>query len=93
MEAISRAVEDLAVEADVFVIGGAAEDRLTALSDVDVLICVRSPGSREELARLRKRVLARAMDEHGLPWDYPVELHVRFKEECGEILKKARKVR
>lgn len=72
---------------------GVAEDRLTVLSDIDVLICVSSPSSNEELARLRKRVLAEAMDAYGLPWDYPIELHVYAKGECEKILKKARKAR
>ncbi|MBS7655496.1 nucleotidyltransferase domain-containing protein [Candidatus Bathyarchaeota archaeon] len=91
VEAISKALKDLAVEAEVYVVGGAAEGRLTVLSDIDVLICVSSSSSREELAQLRKQVLAMAMDKYGLPWDYPVELHVYVKEECKEILKKAKR--
>lgn len=91
VEAVSRALEDLTVEAEAYVIGGAAEDRLTVLSDVDVLICVDSSSSREGLAQLRRQVLAKAIDEYGLPWDYPVELHVYLREECEQMLKKARK--
>ncbi|MBS7645857.1 MAG: nucleotidyltransferase domain-containing protein [Candidatus Bathyarchaeia archaeon] len=92
VEAVSRALKDLAADAEAYVIGGAAEGRLTALSDIDVLICVGSSRSRGELARLRRRILARAMDEYGLPWDYPVELHVYAREDCEGILKRARKI-
>ncbi|MGC8848904.1 MAG: hypothetical protein ACP5QI_00320 [Candidatus Bathyarchaeia archaeon] len=58
-----------------------------------MLICVGPSCSREELAQLRRRVLARAMDEYGLPWDYPVELHVHAKGEREEILKRTGKIR
>lgn len=85
VEAVVKAVEDLKLDAEVYVVGGAAEGRLTILSDVDVLICVRGWG--EDLRMIRKKVLAKAMDNYNLPWDYPIELHIYPVEECLETLK------
>jgi len=61
--------------AAVYVAGGAAEDRLTALSDIDVVVALPlelSPSSRLDL---KLRILDRAF-EKGLPLDYPIDLHV-----------------
>ncbi|AEM38333.1 DNA polymerase beta domain protein region [Pyrolobus fumarii 1A] len=89
-EAIARAVESLGLRARVYVIGGAAEGRLTVLSDVDVLLCLEEDAD----PRLVKHaVLKEAFDKHGLPIDYPVELHVHSDEECREMLARYRHVR
>ena len=85
VEAIVKAVEDLRLDAEVYVVGGAAEGRLTILSDVDVLVCVKKEG--EDLRELRKQILVKAMDKYGLPWDYPVEIHVHPVKECLEIIR------
>jgi len=61
------------------------------LSDVDVLICLKEPIKPEEVWNLRKKIVARAMDHHNLPWDYPIELHVYDLEGCREVLKRCRK--
>jgi len=88
-KAIANAVGDLGLDADVYVIGGAAEGRLTVLSDVDILICVSE--SKADPWRLRRLILTTAMDKYGLPWDYPIELHVRSKKECSELLRRVKK--
>ena len=55
--------------------GGAAEGRLTAVSDVDVLVVLpREPGPRERL-RAKLRIMEEAF-RSGLPLDYPIDLHV-----------------
>ena len=60
--------------------GGAAEDRLTVLSDIDILIVLpRGPGFREA-AGLRARILE-AAEKLGLPLYAPVELHIVGEEE------------
>lgn len=85
-------MEELGVDADVYVIGGAAEDRLTVLSDVDVLICVKTPMAPMELYELKKKILFTAIDNHDLPWDYPVEIHMYGLDECSNILKHVKKI-
>ena len=52
--AIRRAVDELGIDADVYIIGGAAEDRLTVLSDVDVLVCVKTSMTPMELYKLNE---------------------------------------
>ena len=61
------------------------------MSDVDVLTCLKKPLSPEEIWGLRRKIINEAIDKHGLPWDYPIELHVHNMKECGEILKHCRK--
>jgi len=39
-EKIAKAVEDLVPEAEVYVIGGVAEDRTTIYNNIDVLIAI-----------------------------------------------------
>jgi len=76
-ERMVRAAKDLPPGAEVYVIGGVAEGKVTVLSDIDVLIAV--PGrtlSSEELKRLLVDILLRAVDLYRLPWDAPVEVHV-----------------
>ena len=87
VQAIAEAVESLRVDAEVYVVGGAAENNLTVLSDVDVLVCIKERVDEEGLGDLRRKILSKAMDEHKLPWDYPVELHVCTACEHEEVLK------
>lgn len=86
VKAIAKAVKDLDLRVDIYVIGGAAEDRLTILSDIDVLVCL-DVSEAEDIGGLRKRILIKAMDEHGLPWDYPIELYILPRGECREALR------
>jgi predicted nucleotidyltransferase len=84
VEAVARAVKDINREAKVYVIGGAAEGRLTIESDVDVVVCI-PVGTNDR--KLRKEIMRRAIDVYGMPWDYPIELHLYEERECKEILK------
>ena len=73
---VARAVKHaLGEEAEVYVIGGAAEDRLTALSDIDVLVVLHRDVSREETGRISRLIYEKAV-ELGMPWDYPIDIHV-----------------
>ena len=73
------AVEVLGRDVEVYVVGSAAEGRLTALSDLDVLIVLpREPDPHEALL-ISRRVYEKAV-ELGLPWDYPLDLHIAGPE-------------
>ena len=87
VKTIARAVRDLELDAETYVVGGAAENRLTVLSDVDVVVCVKQRLSPDDVWVLRKKILGLAMDRHGLPIDYPVELHIYSLDECKELMK------
>ena len=67
--------------AEVYVFGSAVEGRLTVDSDVDVAVVLRElPKTSREKSRLLSR-LWRAMEEGGVPWWYPFEIHLLTKEE------------
>ena len=61
---IAEAVKAVAPQAKVYLVGGAAEGRLTVLSDVDVLVVLPKRLGFEEAVEL------------GLPPYAPVELHI-----------------
>ncbi|BBL46991.1 MULTISPECIES: nucleotidyltransferase domain-containing protein [Metallosphaera] len=92
----AKAIADSAREFDpgvkVYVFGGVAEDRITVLSDIDILIIFPRLLSDRDIIRLRREILVRAMDEHSLPFDSPVELHVVDSERAKEYLSRARKL-
>jgi len=93
VEAIAKAIRDLGIKAELYVIGGAAESRLTILSDIDVLLCLEEELGPEDRWALRKKVLGLAMDRYGLPIDYPVELHIWDKKTCSKTLRHEKAVR
>jgi len=59
----------------VYLAGGAAEGRLTALSDVDVVVVVPRSLEPRERVEVKLEILDKAFDK-GLPLDYPLDLHV-----------------
>lgn len=82
-EKIAKSAKELYPQAEVYVFGGVAEDRITVLSDIDILVIL--PGkSVQELRELRTRIFLNAVDKYGLPFDSPVELHV-VNEERAKI--------
>jgi predicted nucleotidyltransferase len=77
---IAKAAKDLELNAEVYVIGGVAEDRITVLSDIDILIVTNRKIEGRERKELKADILIRAMNVYGLPFDAPVELHLEDKE-------------
>lgn len=81
---VAEAAQSLYPGARVYVIGGAAENRLTAVSDVDVLLVLPwEPGPRERL-RVKIRVMEEAF-RRGLPLDYPHRSPCRWAQELGDL--------
>ncbi len=91
LEILVRAASDVCSGCEVYVFGGAAEDRLTALSDIDVLIVTSEGLDRERSAKIRGEILWRAFD-YGLPLDYPVEIHLVTRRELERYIKRARRM-
>jgi len=93
-EKIAKAVEDLAPDAAVYVIGGVAEGRTTIYSDIDVLIAIPTRVLDDEAKKnLPIEVIERAISRYGLPWDAPVEVHVadarafeRYLKACKNMI-------
>ena len=74
-----------------FIVGGVAEERTTIYSDIDLLIILRGGGLKEK-KKLYRKILERAIDVYGLPWDAPVELHIVDEREAEEYLKLSKKI-
>jgi predicted nucleotidyltransferase len=74
------------------VIGGVAENRITVLSDIDILIVIKRKLSGMERKELSKKILIRAMDFYDLPFDAPVELHIEDEENAKRFLSISKKV-
>ena len=92
--AIAKAARDLlGPDTRVYVAGGAAEDRLTVLSDIDVVIVSdRVPGDERAKLRLRLDIRELAVARYGLPWDYPVDIHLYNTKEFREARRRYRKL-
>ena len=87
-EKIAKAAESILGDVEVYVIGGVAEGRTTVLSDIDILVIAKRVSTDERKA-LYADILEKAIDEYGLPWDAPVELHIVDEREAREYLKRA----
>ena len=89
-EKVAKAARAVAEDVEVYVIRGVAEERTTVLSEIDTLIVVKRI-SAEEKKMLYVEILEKVIDEYGLPWDAPVELHIADEGEAEEYLKLYRK--
>jgi len=79
---VKAAKEVLGPDTQVYVVGGAAEGRLTALSDIDfVLVTLNAPQTLRDRVRLAIIVRDKAVTRYGLPMDYPVDIHIYGPEE------------
>jgi len=86
---VSEAVKVVAPEARVYVAGGAAENRLTVESDIDVLVVLPHEVNFEEAVELRARILEEA-ERLKMPLYAPVELHIISGEELKEYARKGK---
>ncbi|ABW02260.1 nucleotidyltransferase domain-containing protein [Caldivirga maquilingensis] len=84
--AVAEAVKRVRGDAEVYVIGGAVEGRLTVLSDIDVLIALPQSPSLQEAAKLRAEVWVE-MERMGLPPHLPIELHIIGTEQLARYIK------
>lgn len=78
----ARAIKRACPDAEIYLFGGAAEDRLTILSDIDLAVVL------ESLSRDRADLLAeiwRLLEEEGIPLHYPLEIHVLDKREFERL--------
>jgi len=93
VEKVAKAVKDLEPLAEVYVVGGVAEGRLTVLSDVDVVIVVDKDFNASDVNMLRRSVYVRAVDLYGLPWDYPIDIHIMSRDEFTRVfIRRGKKV-
>ena len=84
-----RAIRNVIPNAEVYITGGVAEDRLTVKSDIDLLIVLPYTSTFNEAVELRSRILEEA-EKLGLPLYAPIELHIIGKKELKKYMKKGK---
>ena len=88
---VARIAKRLYPGAKVYVIGSVAEGAFTATSDLDILVVLpRDPEPGERL-RIKTSILLQAFDE-GLPFHYPVDLHIAGPKKLTEYKKHTKKM-
>lgn len=86
---IYRAIKSVIPDAEVYVIGGAAENRLTIMSDIDILVVLSEKPLFNEAVELRMKIMEK-VEELGLPLYAPIELHIVGKEDLRKYVKKGK---
>jgi len=82
-----EAVEKVLGTAEIYVFGSVVEGRLTVDSDIDLLVIVdHVPKKGLERARILDAVW-RVMEEKGVPWWYPFEIHLATRDELQMLVK------
>lgn len=89
VRSILQAVEGLYPEAEVYLIGGVAENRTTVNSDVDIAIVFKSSLSKNSRISILTRIWESIED--AVPMYYPLEIHVLDVNEFAKL--KGRKVK
>ncbi len=89
---LCEAVRKILPDAEVYVFGSAIQSELTAVSDIDVLIVSRKvPKTFGECSKIRSKIRKEA-EKLGIPWDYPLEIHLATPEEAETYKKLAKKM-
>ena len=89
VEVVVEAVKRVVPEARVYLVGGAAEGRLTVLSDIDIVVVLPKTLSLEEAAELRARIWEEA-EKLGLPLYAPIDLHFTDREGLQRYMRRGR---
>ncbi|MEM4970842.1 MAG: nucleotidyltransferase domain-containing protein [Sulfolobales archaeon] len=89
---VARAAKMVEPGAEVYVVGGAAENRLTILSDIDVVIALPEEPDHDRIIDLEAKIFEKA-EELGLPLHAPVELHIVGPRSLQKFLEKSKVVR
>jgi len=86
---ISEAAKTIIPKARIYVAGGAAEGRLTVVSDVDVLVVLPYEVDFEEATELHAKILEEA-ERLELPPYAPVEFHIISDRELKEYARRGK---
>ncbi len=84
-----KAIKTVAPQAETYIIGGAAENRLTIKSDIDILLVLPQKPTFTQAVELRTKILEEA-EKIGLPPYAPIDLHIIGKEELKKYIKKGK---
>jgi HEPN domain-containing protein/predicted nucleotidyltransferase len=76
-----------------YIVGGAAEDRLTARSDIDVLIACPDPPTRARDIAITTTRIREALEKRGVEWAYLLEFHIVDEKLAEKILSREHNIR
>jgi len=89
VEKAALTINKLYPEAELYVTGGAAEERLTINSDIDILVVFSRKMSWKEKVEALAKIWERLEEE--IPEHYILEIHILEKNEASKI--KCRKIK
>ena len=80
---VARIVKQLYPEAEIYLIGGVAENRITVYSDIDIAVIFKTELNRDK----RIDVLTRIWEsiDNVIPMYYPLEIHILDIKEFTKI--------
>ncbi|UXD21296.1 DNA polymerase III subunit beta [Ignicoccus pacificus DSM 13166] len=81
---IAEAAKEVLGDTEVYVVGGIAEGRFTAASDLDILIVSDKVPSTSKKIWLKVEIREKAFQK-GVPLDYPLNLHMYNKKDFKEV--------
>ena len=85
--ALREAISQVLPDAEIYIIGGAAENRLTALSDIDVLIITdKPPENPMKKAEITSKIREK-LEEKGINHSYLYQFHIKDKKQAQQLLK------
>lgn len=87
LEIVYMAIKFVIPYAEVYVIDGAAENRLTIMSDIDILVILPEKPSFNEAIELRAKIMEKA-EVLGLPLYAPIELNIVGKGDLRRYVEK-----
>ena len=85
LEPLRRALKEAFPECKAYIVGSAPKGRLTALSDIDVLIVCKEKMKLSEFAKRTAKVRER-LEEEGIEWSFLFEFHQITEERLKETL-------
>ena len=89
---VARAIKSIEPRCEVYLAGGAAENRLTIASDIDILVVLPSEPSFDEAVKLEERIWSE-LERIGVPSYIPIEIHVISKESLGRYSRRGKIIR
>ncbi len=79
---VATVIKELYPSSEIYVFGGAAEDRLTVLSDIDIAVVLEDP-PKDRAGMLAK--IWEILEAKGIPQYYPLEIHILSKREFERL--------
>lgn len=87
VEKAVKAIREIVPNTQIYLIGGAAEKRLTAQSDIDLLLVLNTEPTHKEKISLREKII-KQLENKGIPPYFPLQIHITTKKETPKHKRK-----